>query len=169
MSQPPLILTAHVNEQDMQYFDELRSRFFPQERNFLRAHVTMFHKLPAEQRTGVERIIGSVAALTKAVAARVTGVRHLGSGVAFTVEDEHLTSARMAMKKALRPWLGAQDQQQWKPHITVQNRVHWQRADALFDMLSETFVPQSILVEGFDLWSYMNGPWRHERLFRLAR
>lgn len=73
------------------------------------------------------------------------------------------------MKDAFRPWLGAQDHRPWKPHITVQNKVHWQKADALFDMLSNSFVPVTIRLEGFDLWSYLQGPWRHERLFALER
>lgn len=77
MSTPPLILTAHVNEDDILFFDELRTRFFPPERNFLRAHVTMFHRLPSERRSEIEATIDSVAALTNTMEARVTGVRHL--------------------------------------------------------------------------------------------
>ncbi|WP_418326840.1 2'-5' RNA ligase family protein [Rhizobium phaseoli] len=69
------------------------------------------------------------------------------------------------LRAAFRPWLGPQDLQPWRPHVTVQNRVHWQKADTLYDMLSSEFVRRTLLVEGFDLWSYMQGPWRHEHFF----
>lgn len=169
MSTPPLILTAHTNEDDILFFDELRSRFFPPERNFLRAHVTMFHKLPLQYLEDIVEIIASLATLTNKMEARVTGVRHLGSGVAFDLQSDALMTARQKLKDAFRPWLGAQDHQPWKPHITVQNKVHWQKADALFDMLSNSFVPTTIMIEGFDLWSYMQGPWRHEQLFKFSK
>jgi len=39
------------------------------------------------------------------------------------------------------PWLGGQDLQKWKPHITIQNKVSRQQADALHRRLSEDFGP----------------------------
>lgn len=113
MSTLPLILTAHANEDDVRFFDELRPRFFPPERNYLRAHVTMFHKLPPDHRGAIEEIIASVAKLTDTMEARVTGVRQLGSGVAFYLESAGLMMARQTLKDAFRPWLGAQDHQPW--------------------------------------------------------
>lgn len=165
MSQPPLIVTAHVDDDDLQFFDALRTRFFPPERNFLRAHVTMFHKLPPEHRPQIDEILGSTAQMTGVVDVEVTAVRNMGNGLAFVLDSEGLARMRAYMKSAFRPWLGSQDHQPWRPHITIQNKVHWQKAEALHEMLSSEFVTRTIRVEGFDLWSYMQGPWRHERTF----
>jgi hypothetical protein len=41
----PLILTARIGDSDLQPLDLLRQRYFPPDRNFLRAHLTMFHRL----------------------------------------------------------------------------------------------------------------------------
>ncbi len=167
MSQPPLILTAHVNEHDLLFFDALRTQFFPPERNFLRAHVTMFHKLPPEHRPQIEEILDGAVQTAGVIEVEVTGIRNMGNGVAFVLDSEYLARMRAYMKTALRPWLGPQDHQPWRPHITVQNKVHWQKAESLHDMLSSEFVRRTIRVEGFDLWSYMQGPWRHERSFAV--
>lgn len=169
MSQPPLIVTAHVSDDDLQYFDALRKRFFPPERNFLRAHITMFHKLPPEHRLQIDDPLQQAVQRMRTVEVKVTGVRNMGNGVSFVLESEGLARAREYLRAAFRPWLGPQDLQPWRPHVTVQNKVHWQKADALYDMLSSEFVRRTLLVEGFDLWSYMQGPWRHEHFFRSSQ
>ena len=46
MPYAPLIVTLLVDDDAQQHFDALRSEHFPAERNYLRAHVTLFHALP---------------------------------------------------------------------------------------------------------------------------
>ncbi len=43
---PPLIVTAVLGNADFAYFDDLRRTHFPSDRNYLRAHLTLFHHLP---------------------------------------------------------------------------------------------------------------------------
>ncbi|MQW88331.1 2'-5' RNA ligase family protein [Sinorhizobium saheli] len=169
MSQPPLIVTAHVDNDDLQFFDALRTRFFPPELNFLRAHVTMFHKLPPEHRLHIDDVLRQAAQMTGTVEVEVTGVRNMGNGVSFVLESENLARVRENLKTAFKSWLGPQDRQPWRPHVTVQNKVHWQKADALYDMLSSEFARRTLRVKGFDVWSYIQGPWRHERYFRSGQ
>jgi hypothetical protein len=45
----PLILTLKMDERSQERFDRLRERHFPPERNYLNAHLTLFHKLPGAQ------------------------------------------------------------------------------------------------------------------------
>ncbi|WP_208644854.1 2'-5' RNA ligase family protein [Mucilaginibacter kameinonensis] len=47
-----LILTLRLDEESQAFFDEMRKRHFPQERNFLKAHLTLFHQLPSDLVTG---------------------------------------------------------------------------------------------------------------------
>jgi hypothetical protein len=43
-----LIVTLLLNEEADEYFTNLRNQHFPAAINYLRAHLTLFHKLPDE-------------------------------------------------------------------------------------------------------------------------
>lgn len=159
----PLILTARIADPDLEPFHSLRQQHFPADRNFLSAHLTMFHRLPGEY---VEQIAGSldeIAAEQMRFCAEVPGVRHLGAGVAFVIKSSELQDVYARLRSRFMPWLGGQDLQTWKPHITIQNKVSRKQADALHRRLSEDFRPSKIEVTGVDLWRYLGGPWQHER------
>jgi hypothetical protein len=49
----PLILTLQMDERSQERFDRLRELHFPPERNYLSAHLTLFHKLPGERETEI--------------------------------------------------------------------------------------------------------------------
>lgn len=158
----PMILTARVAEHDLIPFDRLRQKHFPPERNFLRAHLTMFHRLPGEY---VGRIIESlqfVAKETRTISARASGVRHLGAGVAFTIESTELHLIRDALRSDFVHWLGSQDMQTWRPHITIQNKASVTEANRLHRELAGNFHPRDITIVGLDLWRYLDGPWASE-------
>lgn len=165
----PLIVTAKICEADLQPFDELRKRHFPAERNFLRAHMTMFHRLPGEYIDRVEECLRDVAAgHERPIIPTIDGVRHLGAGVAFTVRSHDLQQVHGDLKSLFRPWLGGQDMQKWQPHITIQNKVTKLAADTLYKDLTSSFQPSSIEVMGLDLWRYIGGPWQHCTTFLFA-
>jgi hypothetical protein len=86
----PLILTARMQERDLEPFDLLRQNHFPPDRNFLRAHLTMFHRLPGEYREQVVQHLIEIAASYTSITADVSGLRHLGAGVAFTIASPEL-------------------------------------------------------------------------------
>lgn len=155
----PIIITARIEEADLLPFDALRSRHFPAKRNFLRAHLTMFHKLPSEDLENIQKHVFNSAARRKHILAKVSAVRHLGAGTAFTITSPDLVEIRSSLRAQLLPSLGPQDLQTWQPHITVQNGVSHTQADVLFEMLSEDFVPCEIRIIGIDLWQYLEGPW----------
>jgi len=51
MQKQPLILTLKLDEESQAFFDKQRALYFPPERNFLKAHLTLFHQLPDEPET----------------------------------------------------------------------------------------------------------------------
>ncbi len=159
----PLILTARIADPDLAPFQTLRQQNFPAGRNFLRAHLTMFHRLSGEYRAQIDRIIDDIAAERISFCANVASVRHLGAGVAFVIESTQLQDVHARFRSRFMSWLGGQDMQIWKPHITIQNKVSRQEADTLHKRLSETFQSTKIEVTGVDLWRYLGGPWQHER------
>ncbi|HEV7320559.1 MAG TPA: 2'-5' RNA ligase family protein [Ensifer sp.] len=159
----PLILTARIEKTDLETFDRLRTAHFPPDRNFLTAHLTMFHRLPGEYCERIVEALQAAAGKRGQIRAEVAGVRHLGSGVAFTIISLALDQLYRDLRSAFTPWLGGQDLQRWQPHITVQNKVSRSVADTLHQQLTHDFEPRSVMLEGLDLWMYMGGPWQLER------
>jgi 2'-5' RNA ligase len=158
----PLILTARISDDDLRPFDLLRQKHFPPDRNHLRAHLTMFHRLPGEYHDRIVEHVSTVVQGTTSIAAEVSGLRHLGAGVAFRIGSAELESIHAELKTAFAKWLGPQDMQKWQPHITIQNKASRAAADELFKALGDVFRPHPVLVIGLDLWRYLGGPWRHE-------
>jgi hypothetical protein len=159
----PLILTARIAKADLEPFNRLRTAHFPPDRNFLGAHLTMFHRLPGEY---CERIVEALLAAAERrgqIRAEVAGVRHLGAGVAFTISSPALDQLYGDLRSTFMPWLGGQDLQRWQPHITVQNKVSRSAADSLHQQLTFDFKPRPVTLEGLDLWQYLGGPWQLER------
>lgn len=164
----PLILTARIAESDLKPFDDMRLAHFPPKRNFLKAHLTMFHRLPGEYRDAITDILRQIGAETKGFTAEAGSLRHLGGGVAFEIASPELDVMRARLRAAFLPWLGPQDMRPWRPHITIQNTVERAAADRLYEDLQRSFRPLSAQVVGLDLWHYLDGPWGHEATISLA-
>jgi 2'-5' RNA ligase len=163
----PLIITANLDATSQTYFDRLRQQYFPPERNFLQAHLTMFHALPGEWIHKVEAVLAETANCNPALPAEVSGLRSLGSGVAFDIRSPELEKMRREIAFAFNHALTGQDRQRWCPHITVQNKVGRESACALLANLRHDFQRWTISVKGLDLWHYDSGPWEFAASFRF--
>ncbi len=118
----------------------------------------MFHKLPGEHEA---EIFGDIeeACLRESFSLSVTGLRFLGKGVAYELTSPKLAALRKRLATSWRPWLGAQDSQGFKAHVTVQNKVAPKQARALYRELSAAFTPFEAQGTGLSLWRYVGGPW----------
>ena len=149
-------------------FDGLRRRHFPPKRNFIPAHLTLFHHLPGEQADTIsselEAICGSQPSMTLAV----TGLRSLGRGVAYTLDSPDVAALRHGLALTWQAWLTPQDRQGFRSHVTVQNKVTPAQAQDLLRELQATFAPFAVRGEGLHLWRYLNGPWRLVQTFRFV-
>lgn len=155
------ILTARIDANNQRLFDELRELHFPKERNFLKAHLTLFHTLPdvPELREVLETIE------LKPITATVSSLRNIGHGVAYFISSEPLENLRVMLRRNFEHHLSLQDKQPFKPHITIQNKVNSDQAKALFQKLNASFEPFELTIHGLDLWIYLNGPWEHSGYF----
>lgn len=158
------ILTLRIDDVSQQYFDALRLEHFPAERNFLKAHLTLFHKLPDTPEI-VELISGWP---VSTFVMRVTGLLNLGAGVAFRLEGTELAMLRAALSREFAEYLSPQDRQGFRGHVTVQNKTTPEMAGALLARLSADFVPFEVKALGLDLWYYLGGPWAHKQFFQFA-
>jgi 2'-5' RNA ligase len=158
------ILTARIDEIHQSFFDDLRNMHFPKERNFLRAHLTLFHTLPK-----TAEILEALQSVEKqSIVATVSSVKNIGHGVAYFISSEQLENVHRKLKKNFERYLSLQDQQKFKPHITIQNKVRSDQAKALFDQLNPSFEPFELTISGLDLWLYLNGPWEHTKYFPFS-
>ncbi|TGE18381.1 2'-5' RNA ligase family protein [Hymenobacter elongatus] len=161
----PLILTLGLDEASTHFFNELRQRHFPPERNFLAAHLTLFHHLPGSQQAPIEQVLAASGKVQPPLALHVAGVQFLGQGVAYGLKSEALETLHQDLQRQWWPQLTPQDQQRRRPHVTVQNKVRPEVARALHEELTASFVPFEAMGTAFHLWAYRNGPWEWLRTF----
>ena len=122
------------------------------------AHLTLFHHLPPD----VERELGqrlATYAAAPAPRAAIVGVIDLGAGTALRVESEELEDIRYDLAQAFTGLLTPQDRANWRPHITVQNKVEPKEARRLQQQLRATFEPRPLSIKGLASWRYLGGPW----------
>ncbi len=166
--QLPFILTLKLDDQSFRYFTALRDQHFPAERNYLSAHVTLFHKLPSDEEAQIRKVLSDIAAEQLPLALHFPGVQSLGRGVAVQVESPELLRMRARLASAFEAWLSPQDQQRFRPHITVQNKVSTEMAAALYRQFSTTWQSFDGVGEGLLLWRYLGGPWEQVGEFRFC-
>lgn len=162
-----LILTLALDAKSQEFFNELRKQHFPSERNFLAAHLTLFHHLPGAEYAAITEHLAQLAAAQPPQTLAVSGVRFLGRGVAYMLECPPLQTLHRALQTAWQPHLTPQDQQKLNPHVTVQNKVDPAVGRALYQELAADFHPFEATGEGLQLWAYRNGPWEELKMFEF--
>lgn len=156
-AQNPLIVTLRLDAKSQAIFDELRERYFPARLNYLKAHSTLFHHLPDD--AGTWEYFSGLS--LSPFMMKVSGLWHLGAGVAYVIDSAELLSLRRKFAQQFESILIPQDRQPFKPHITIQNKVSPEVSKALLLKLNDEFMPFDVLAVGLDVWEYLGGPWRH--------
>ena len=161
-----LIVTLRMGCDAVARFTALRRAHFPPERNWLDAHVTLFHALPPK---AIERLsvdAAAIAATTPSFAMRTARLRSLGGGVAYELDSPEAERLRRHLASRWTPMLTRQDRAAvYCPHITVQNKVKPDQARALLAQLGAVFEPEDVPVTGLEFWHYADGPWRAAAFF----
>lgn len=164
----PLILTLVLDNESQEYFNQLRKKHFPPEKNFLDAHLTLFHNLPADEEQ-IRKLLQEVSTNHSTIQLNATEVRSIGAGVAYKVESDELIKLHQYLQKQWRDWLIPQDQHKLWPHVTVQNKVEHATAVELQQQLAQNFKPFAIQGVGLALWEYLNGPWRLVKTYNFKQ
>ncbi|HEY9736191.1 MAG TPA: 2'-5' RNA ligase family protein [Trichocoleus sp.] len=155
----PLVLTLKLDASTFEQLNDLRQKHFPPERNFLPAHVTLFHALPGDHIDEIRQTLQYVCAHALALPLALPELRFLGNGVAIEVHCPELMPIRQMLSEHWHPWLTNQDRRSLRPHVTIQNKVTSQEARALYNQMLETWQPLAGQGEGLLLWHYQGGPW----------
>lgn len=83
----PFIVTAELPADVFSWADGLRSAHFPAERNFLSAHVTLFHAFAPSLREELHGVLKQMAAEHAPPRARIEGLMNLGRGTAIALHS----------------------------------------------------------------------------------
>ncbi len=160
MTLPPIIVTAHAAPGDMAYFDQMRRKHFPPHRNFLNAHITLFHHLPG-------RVFGEASSLAQEVVAQTQPFtrKFLASGIWAVASPSRSGAlnwkpcAPTFSKPLARGPAAGSTEVQTAYHCPEQGgegvRGYSLRA------LRAGLEPRHITILGIDLWDYLGGPWGH--------
>ena len=162
----PLILTLRMDDLSQQGFNRLREEHFPKARNFIPAHLTLFHKLPGDRGREISQALKDLCHRQAPFSPTATGLIFMGRGVGYRLESPALQSVRKRLADEWGPWLGPQDRQGFRPHVTVQNKVTPEAARELLARLSADWQPIVARGTGLDLWRYRGGPWGAAGTFR---
>lgn len=165
---PPLILTLKLDQTTFEQVNTLRQQYFPAERNFISAHVTLFHALPGDQESAISQYLQRLCTQTSSIALSLPTLRFLGNGVAIELVSPELMQLRQTLAESWSDWLSAQDQQGYRPHITIQNKVAALEAQRVYGQLLEQWQPLQGYGEGLLLWHYQGGPWTLASEFSFA-
>ncbi|WP_114940793.1 2'-5' RNA ligase family protein [Mucilaginibacter endophyticus] len=164
MQEEPLILTLKLDEKSQCFFNTKRQLYFPPERNYLDAHLMLFHQLPNDPET--YKVLKDFA--YEPFSLNIVGLMNLGAGVAYLAECSELNLLHKLLSTHFKNKLIPQDLQGFRPHITIMNKTTPERARALINELSVSFEPFSVDSLGIDLWQYLGGPWQHKCSYAFA-
>lgn len=173
----PIILTAWIDDEDLDNFHRLRARFFPKNRSHVSAHVTLFHHLPGERRDWIMDTLAEelrrfdadwLDASREVLRVGVQGVFRMQRGVAYRLTPAPILALRAPLRRRFGPVLRKQDLNPYRnPHITVQNKVSPEDARRLERHLRARFRPCWMRMYGVRAWRYDNGPWTLLDQFRF--
>ncbi|WP_181950901.1 2'-5' RNA ligase family protein [Aurantiacibacter spongiae] len=163
----PLIVTALLPDDLQARANALRQAHFPPERNYLAAHVTLFHALPPSAEGEVRECLARMVRDHSPVPARLLGVMKLGKGTALRIESEGMIALWRELADRFHGLLTPQDEHRPRLHVTVQNKVSLEDAKALQAQLAPQIVPRDFAFAGLGLHAYRGGPWEHLKSFRF--
>lgn len=160
MQAAPLIVTVKMDSETHDFFNDLRQKHFPPERNHLAAHITIFHQLPGERLDEIEEQLKITASRQYEFDLQFESVEYIGRGAIVAIESPPLISLRNKLANYWSDFLTPQDRQKFAPHVTVQNKVAPEEARLLCDKLKESWQPQTGTATALQLWHYRYGPWQ---------
>lgn len=164
----PLIVTLQLDPHSFAALDALRAAHFPPARNFLPAHLTLFHALPGAHEAAIAAELAALAAVTPPPALTFPGVRFMGRGVMAQVASPALVDLRAELASRWREWLTPQDRQPFRPHVTLQNKAPADEARRLHAELAAAWHMPDGHGAGLLLWRYLGGPWERAGAFPFS-
>ena len=121
------------------------------------AHITLFHKLPADN----PAIENGLAAFEKhpTFELLITEIKLYKTSVAYSIQSDALQQLHAQMQQVFSPYLIRNDRKILTPHVTIQNKVTAYKAFKTHALLLADFKPFAVQALGFTSWNYVKGYW----------
>ncbi len=152
-----LIITLKMDEASQIFFNEKRKQHYPAYANFVAAHITLFHKLPADKPLVYDTLMEL--SKTSIFEMQVVDVKNIENFVAYEISSPTLQSLHAAMQKIFTNMLNEKDKELLWPHIAVHNKATVYKAYKTHQKLLDNFVPFNITAIGFTTWLYAKKAW----------
>jgi hypothetical protein len=164
MPTQPFILTLRLDKVTEHLLTQLRTKYFPKHRNFLAAHITLFHALPASRQPDYAKILTDLTSRTAPFTIGIKNPFPLGQkGVGLNVSSFKLRNLHDEILRAFREEgveLTEQDQAKIKAHVTVQNKVGEEEARRTLEAVKREWNERGARAEGIVVWRYeVGGEW----------
>lgn len=166
-SPAPFIVTAELPPDVLAWADSLRRRHYPPERNWLSAHVTLFHSFSPSLREELPRFLARMAGEFAAPEASVSGLMDLGQGTALAIRSPAMLAIRDRIAEHFWQMLTRQDQGSKTLHITIQNKVTREAARTLQAELASGMAARRFTFTGLGLHLYRGPHWETVRTWRF--
>lgn len=157
----PLVCTLALDLTSSVRLDAWRARWFPAERNFLDAHLTLFHALPDEE--PVLDVLRASCARSPALAVRFARLQRTPRGVFVRAESSALRHLHDRLRGDLLAELGSrmtnQDRQGLSPHVTLVNKAGPEDVALAGAAIGAEFASWDGSGYGIAVWPYAGGPW----------
>jgi len=161
------VLTLQTSEEMSEKMQALRGKWFPEHKNKVPAHVTLFHALPRSQIIQVSESLERLSRRTKCFDVATGRVLKRQNGVAVGLGKGEQEVERLfgEVKDQFLDCLSVQDKS-FKAHWTVMNKEDdSKRVDDAFMDVEGAGVVKGV-AKGLVLWRYeKNGTWSFEREF----
>lgn len=154
-----LIVTLGFDPATFERLDGMRSRYFPPERNFIPAHVSLFHHLPGVHEGDIDATLAEAARASGTIDLAFREVRRMDRGFLIAVDAPMLAEVHARLARSFRAWLTPQDRQPFRAHVTIMNKAEREDAARAFDEVRAGWAPWRGIGDRLLLWEYRGGPW----------
>ena len=162
------ILALRTDTDHHKHMTALRKQYFPATLNKLEAHVALFRALPGSQLSAIDSDMEEIGQSLKPFRIRTTKAFALGHGVAMHVHAPEVTELFNRLKHRWEGLLSKQDQS-FKAHYTLQNKVEKAVAEKILQEVRETFRGSEGIVTGLSCFKYDKSFWEHEKDYTFGK
>jgi 2'-5' RNA ligase len=164
----PLILTFKLDSDSQQRLDRWRGAHFPKDRNFLKAHLTIYHQLPGQMLKGIQESLTTFVKSHAVIPLRFDRLMMRQGFVGVGVTSEEMLIYKSELNALFHADLRAQDRQPYRPHVTVTNKGSPREAENVFRQLEAEFEPWDGQILALELYHYRGGPWELADIFEFS-
>lgn len=157
-----MIVTFKMDDNSQEIFNHLRQRYFPKERNYLNAHITLFHNIADE---ALNAHIWQELEAEMPFEIEFANPFFMGFGTAIEIRSSKLIQLTEMLQRHFCDLLSTQDRRTKKPHITLQNKMPAFIAKQDYESICKEWTPIKGFIIGYEFYEYQSGSWKQLKTY----